>query len=127
MADWDPYRARTLGQEWRIERYDAGDWPSMKSVRNHFGRLSEAIAMAGLVPRQQGQQRARIEFALDDDLRLHLAHLRVQRDGRTGSDGFASALRELAAARGSDEPGDLRTSLVDVAAAALVWAAEVAV
>jgi len=122
MADWDPHRARQLGQEWRIGRYDAGDWPSIKSVRNHFGRLSDAIAAAGLVPRYQGQQRAHIELALDEDVRLHLAHMRVLRAGLPGRESLVAALQELAAARGSSEPGDLRAALVDLAAAALAWA-----
>src|SRR4051812_2461702 len=52
QADWDPHRARRIGQEWRIRRYRTGDWPSLKTVINRYGRLSDAIAQAGLAPRQ---------------------------------------------------------------------------
>lgn len=119
MADWDPYRARVTGQEWRIARYDAGDWPSAKSVRNHFGRLSEAVAAAGLVPRHQGQQRPRPELALSREIQVHLSHLRRAREGSVDFDHVAAAVRELIAARQSPDPDDLRAALVDLAATAL--------
>lgn len=119
MADWDPYRARTTGQEWRIARYDGGDWPSAKSVRNHFGRLSEAVAAAGLVPRHQGQQRPRPELALSNEIQVHLSHLRRAREGSVDFDHVAGAIRELIAARQSPDPDDLRAALVDLAATAL--------
>ncbi|WCB91507.1 hypothetical protein DSM104299_00178 [Baekduia alba] len=122
MADWDPYRARQIGQEWRIARYRDGDWPSAKSVRNHFGRLSDAVAQAGLVPRRQGQRRAQAGHALDEGVLLHLAHLRAQQEARPAPESLALAVRKVAAARASREGDDLRASLVDLAAAALVWA-----
>lgn len=122
MADWDPYRARYLGQEWRVERYDEAPWPSAKSVRNHFGRLSDAVAAAGFVPRRQGQRRADHNLALDEDVMLHLAHLRLVERGEAPTTRVAAALRDLTAARRSSEPGDLRASLVELAAAALAWA-----
>jgi hypothetical protein len=122
MADWDPYRARQIGQEWRIERYRDGDWPSAKSVRNHFGRLSEAVAQAGLVPRRQGQHRAQPEHALDERVLLHLAHLRVLHEARPAPESLALAVRKVVDARASRETGDLRASLFDLAAAALAWA-----
>ncbi|WP_320671980.1 hypothetical protein [Patulibacter defluvii] len=119
MADWDPYRARQIGQQWRIERYDAGDWPSAKSVRNHFGRLSNAVAAAGLVPRHQGQQRPQPELELSDEIKLHLSHLRAARAGATGFDDVAAAVRDVVAARHSSDADDLRAALVDLAATAL--------
>jgi hypothetical protein len=122
MADWDPYRARQIGQEWRIERYDDGDWPSIKTVRNHFGRLSSAIALAGLVPRHQGQQRPQPGAAIDRETLLHLAHLRVQREGPATPLVLAAAVREVSKARTSNQPDDLRMALIDLAAAALSWA-----
>lgn len=122
MADWDPYRARQLGQSWRITRYDEGDWPSIKSVRNHFGRLSDAVAAAGLVPRRQGQQRAQPELRLDDSVLVHLAHLRHVHAGLTPDTALTAALRNMAAARASADPSDLRASLISLAAAALAWA-----
>lgn len=122
MTDWDPYRARERGQEWRIERYCAGEWPSVKSVLNHFGRLSDAVAAAGLVPRRQGQRRAQVELALDDVTLAHLAYLRNLYAHRTADDMLARALRELAAARRSGEEGDIRAALIELAGAALACA-----
>ena len=43
MADWDPHRAGSLGQEWRIARYHEGDWPSALTVANHFGSFTNAV------------------------------------------------------------------------------------
>ena len=126
MSDWDPYRARQAGQVWRVARYRAGDWPSAKSVRNHFGRLSDAVAAAGLVPRHQGQQRPHEEASLDERTLLHIAHLRALRSGMPPAEGLATALREVARARSSADPDDLHVALVAVAAAALVWAGAVA-
>ena len=126
MNDWDPSRARQAGQTWRIARYRAGDWPSVKSVRNHFGRLSDAVAKAGLVPRHQGQQRQHLEVALDADTLLHVAHIRALSCGLRPDDRLAAALREVAAARRSSEPDDLRVALVGLAAAALAWSQSVA-
>jgi hypothetical protein len=120
-ADWDPYKARQIAQQWRAERYHAGDWPSTKSVRNHFGRMSAAVAAAGLVPRYQGQERPQPKFAPDEDLLLHLAHLRVMRDGSPRRS-LAAAIREVARAQASHEAGDVRHALVELAAAALAWA-----
>lgn len=122
MADWDPYRARQIGQDWRIRRYDDGDWPSIKTVRNHFGRLSSAIALAGLVPRRQGQQRPQPGAAIDHETLLHLAHLRAQREGQATPLALAEAVREVSKAHSSNRPDDLRVALIDLAAAALCWA-----
>ena len=56
MADWDPARARRLGQDSRIARYLQGDWPSARSVARHFGSFANAAAMAGLIPRAAATQ-----------------------------------------------------------------------
>lgn len=53
---------------------------------------------------------------------LHLAHLRLVERREKPAAGVAVALRQVAAARASSEPGDLRASLVELAAAALAWA-----
>jgi hypothetical protein len=123
MADWDPYRARVRGEPWRIERYDAGDWPSAKSVRNHFGRLSDAVASAGLVPRRQGQRRVHQEPSVDPEVMLHVATVRALGDARQPSHRLAEAVKRVATARSGGEPSDLRVALVEVAAAAMNWAA----
>ena len=57
MADWDPVRARALGQEWRVQRYHDGDWPSARSVAHHFGSFASAVSSAGLVPRERSVTR----------------------------------------------------------------------
>jgi len=122
MADWDPYRARVRGEIWRIERYDAGDWPSTKSVRNHFGRLSIAVASAGLVPRRQGQRRAQPEPSLDPEIMVHVAAVRAMENPQQPHDRLAGAVKRLVAARMSGKPSDVRIALVEVAAAAMSWA-----
>jgi hypothetical protein len=124
MADWDPYRARQIDQTWRIARFRDGNWPSVQTVRNKFGRLSDAIAAAGLVPRYQGERRPNVDLVLDDDVRLHLAYLRALRDSTRGPDQLARALREVALARPSPDSADLKVALIELAAAALAWADE---
>ena len=123
MADWDPYRARRIGQAWRVERYDAGEWPSVKSVRSHFGRLSDAVASAGLVPRRQGQQRAQATAALDPDVELRVAAVRGFGDRREPSQRLAEAVKLVAAARDRGAAPDLQCALIEVAAVAMDWAA----
>jgi hypothetical protein len=48
--DWDPARARLLGQDWRAERFEAGRWPTLAIVRRQFGTWSDAVLAAGLRP-----------------------------------------------------------------------------
>jgi hypothetical protein len=50
-GDWDPSRARRLGQHERVERYEDGNWPSTRVVRRAFGSFNAAIERAGLTPR----------------------------------------------------------------------------
>jgi hypothetical protein len=52
MIDWEPARARRLGQDWRAERFEAGRWPSAKIVCGQFGSFNAAISAAGLTPRR---------------------------------------------------------------------------
>ncbi|PTL58769.1 hypothetical protein [Paraconexibacter algicola] len=63
-ADWNPSVARWRAQEWRIERYAAGDpdtgarWPSLNAVKRRFdGSFDAAVREAGLVPRRPGPRR----------------------------------------------------------------------
>ena len=58
MADWDPHRARRLGQDWRIARYNLGDWPSARSVALHFGSFANAATAAGLLARARSSSHA---------------------------------------------------------------------
>jgi hypothetical protein len=63
-ADWNPSLARWRAQEWRIERYYAGDpqtgepWPALNSAKRLFGgSFDAAVREAGLVPHRPGPRR----------------------------------------------------------------------
>ena len=118
QADWDPHRARRIGQEWRIRRYRTGDWPSLKTVINRYGRLSDAIAQAGLAPRQTKSGRTDREAA-----RYHA--FAEPLDGASGEghrrDRLARSVRAVAIAERSSAI-DLRSALVTLAKEALAWA-----
>jgi hypothetical protein len=54
-ADWNPSLARWRAQEWRIERYRAGDWPAVNAAKRPFGgSFRAAVRAAGLVPHGPG-------------------------------------------------------------------------
>jgi hypothetical protein len=54
-ADWNPSLARWRGQEWRIERYAGGEWPSTNAVKRHFGgSFDAAVIAAGFAPARPG-------------------------------------------------------------------------
>lgn len=58
-ADWNPSLARWRAQEWRIERYRDGAWPSTNAVKRHFGgSFDAAVRAAGLEPAKPGPRRA---------------------------------------------------------------------
>lgn len=120
QTDLDPYRARRTGQPWRAERYLAGDWPSLPTVRHHYGTLTAAVRAAGLEPRPQTepvaervQRRRRNRLALVD----HLSH-----NAEDGPAALAEAVRGVAAARASGDADDLENALLLLAGAALGWA-----
>jgi hypothetical protein len=120
MADWDPYRARRLGQDWRIARYQLGDWPSARSVAAHFGSFGAAATAAGLVPRARGQHH--LDGAdWQAANRLAAAHV-TARSRHPGITDLAASLRSLAAARRRRDPVSTHAALIDVAGAALAWA-----
>jgi len=52
VSDWEPCRARRLGQPWRAERFERGTWPSVRMVIAHFGRFNAAIEQAGVTSRR---------------------------------------------------------------------------
>jgi hypothetical protein len=120
MADWDPGRARRLAQEWRITRYRQGDWPSARTVANHFGSFTNACTAAGLLPRDRGRHHVD-RSAEQATNRLTIAQIGA-RSRRPGVKDFAGSLRTLAAARQRRDPVWLHAALIDVAAAALAWA-----
>lgn len=121
MADWDPTRARRLDQDWRIARYNLGDWPSARSVANHFGSFSRAIKEAGLLPRPRSSHR--------DDRREHqaanrfaLAEVHARTVGDAGLKNLAVSLKLLATARQEGDPVAVHVALLEVAGSALAWA-----
>jgi hypothetical protein len=58
-ADWNPSLARWRAQEWRVERYYAGQWPSTNAVKRAFGgSFDAAVRAAGLEPARPGPRRA---------------------------------------------------------------------
>jgi hypothetical protein len=120
MADWDPHRARRLGQHWRIARYRDGDWPSARSVAHHFGSFTNAVVEAGLVHRDRSVHYLdrRPERAAN---RVRIAHA-IAEARRPGVDDLAESLRGLAAARRAEDPISIHVALLDLAASALAWA-----
>jgi len=57
-ADWNPSLARWRAQEWRIERYREGDWPSTNAAKRPFeGSFDAAVRAAGLQPHRPGPRR----------------------------------------------------------------------
>lgn len=120
-ADWSPSRARNAGQDWRAERYRAGDWPSVSTVVRRFGTFGAAVRAAGLVPRPRGRHTRAcgpFENAVTAKLREQLAAVEL----RCGSAVLAARIRGVAQARDASDAEALRGALVDLAAAALVWA-----
>jgi hypothetical protein len=58
-ADWNPSLARWRAQEWRIERYRDGVWPSTNAVKRHFGgSFDAAVLAAGFATARPGPRRA---------------------------------------------------------------------
>ena len=54
-ADWNPSLARWRAQEWRVERYYAGQWPSTNAVKRAFGgSFDAAVRAAGFEPARPG-------------------------------------------------------------------------
>jgi hypothetical protein len=117
QTDWDAARARRTGQAWRIARYQEGDWPSLNTVRRHFGSLNRAIELAGLRARRPGQRRPvgsrRLQQVADPaPASRHAAAL-------------AEAVRAVAMARYAVDPKRLRDALAALAGEARAWADEI--
>jgi hypothetical protein len=120
MADWDPVRARRLGQVWRIARYHDGDWPSARSVANHFGSFRAAVGAAGLVPRARSSSREERDTARRFNRMAVAAARGADRSADPG--GLADAVRAVAASRSAGDPVALHAALLDVATVALAYA-----
>lgn len=120
-ADWSPARARRQGQEWRVVRYLAGDWPSSNTVARRFGTFSAAIESAGLAPRPRGVHTA-ADGELPSQTRLALAERFAADELGSGPGVLASRIRSVARARGAGDAAGLRSALIDLASASLAWA-----
>jgi hypothetical protein len=120
-ADWAPARARSCGQTWRLDRYYAGDWPSTNTVIRRFGTFSEAIRRAGLDPRPRGRHTT-AHATLDKGAREVIERSLNSQGTTCGPSQLASRVRAVAEARNVSDVVALRSSLVDLAAAALSWA-----
>ncbi|MCU1679194.1 MAG: hypothetical protein JWM93_3952 [Frankiales bacterium] len=126
QTDLDPYRARRTGQPWRADRYLQGDWPSLPTVRHHYGTLSAAVRAAGLEPRLQTECAAeRAERRRRNRLAL-VAQLSRAGDTESGPPALARAIREVAAARAARDAPALEHALLTLAGTALSWADRVA-
>jgi hypothetical protein len=112
MTDWDPARARSAGQNWRIARFYEGDWPSIATVRHHFTTLNLAVVAAGLQPRRPGRQACADDVARGGGGSEHPVAQQV----------LALRVRSVAAAARRDDRPGLVDALSDLAMAALNWA-----
>src|SRR3954465_8066246 len=57
-ADWNPSLARWRAQEWRVERYREGIWPSTNAAKRPFdGSFDAAGRAAGPGPHPSGPRR----------------------------------------------------------------------
>src|ERR1700743_21249 len=66
-ADWNPSLARWRAQEWRAERYYAGNWPSTNAAKRPFdGSFDAAVRAAGLEPHRSGPRRRAAGVARPD-------------------------------------------------------------
>lgn len=124
-ADWAPALARWRRQEWRIDRYRAGDpetgepWPSTNTVKRRFdGSFDEAVRAAGLTPRRPGPA----PRVLDDQAGAPAIPL-PQLSAVGTPEALADAVRRVALSRATGQRGALDAALADVAREALTWRA----
>lgn len=124
-ADWAPALARWRRQEWRIDRYRAGDpvtgepWPSTNTVKRRFdGSFDEAVRAAGLTPRRPGPA----PRVLDASAGAPAATV-PQLSAVGTPEALAEAVRRVALSRATGQRGALDAALADVAREALRWRA----
>jgi hypothetical protein len=112
-ADLNPSAARNCGQEWRIERYRAGDpqtgapFLSLNALKEPFdGSLTKAIRAAGFEPAKPGPRRRAVVRGREVDpqrLGMHPEARAALEDARAGQRVALAKLevrdRQLAAAR----------------------------
>jgi hypothetical protein len=120
-ADWSPARARRQSQEWRVQRYLSGDWPSSNTVARRFGTFTAAVAAAGITPRPRGRHTGAKE-PLPARTRLVLSERFAVDALGSGPGTLAARVRTVARTRAAYDPAGLRNALIDLASAALAWA-----
>jgi hypothetical protein len=122
-ADWNPSLARWRAQEWRIERYQEGIWPSTNAAKRPFGgSFDAAVRAAGLEPHRSGprrrpagvarpavEQRAPQAPRSVDDALLDAAERVRAMERRVAELERAVAVAERRADRAEDLLGDART------------------
>jgi hypothetical protein len=122
-ADWNPSLARWRAQEWRIERYQQGIWPSTNAAKRPFGgSFDAAVRAAGLEPHRSGPRRRPAGVARPaveqrepqaprsvDDARLDAADRVRVMERRVAELERAVATAERRADRAEDLLGDART------------------
>src|SRR5215203_2791882 len=60
-ADWNPSLARWRAQEWRVERYRDGLWPSTNAAKRPFDGSFDAAVRAGERERRARGARDRVQ------------------------------------------------------------------
>jgi hypothetical protein len=121
-ADWNPSLARWRAQEWRIERYQEGVWPSTNAAKRPFGgSFDAAVRAAGLEPHRSGprrrpagvarpaveQREPQVPRSVDDALLDAADRVRVM-ERRVAELERAVAVAERRAERAEDLLGDAR-------------------
>jgi hypothetical protein len=132
VADWDPARALRIGQQWRAERFRAGEWPTADIVRAAFRTFNAAVEAAGMTP-QPSPRRAQQPVAVRPpgvprapDSASRLVWGAMAEAGtevrRRGAEQIADQLRAVSDARRAGDPDALRAELVRLAGWVLAWA-----
>jgi hypothetical protein len=111
-ADWNPSLARWRAQDWRVERYRDGVWPSTNAAKRPFdGSFDAAVRAAGFEPRRPGPKsrvpapRARSEPS--DELAAALERAR-EAEARVAALERGLLFAEGRAARAAAKAGDAR-------------------
>jgi len=98
-ADWNPSLARWRAQEWRIERYRDGFWPSTNAAKRPFGgSFDAAVRAAGLEPHRPGPRRRAAGEARPDFVQRAPQERRAIGDALVDAEARAVLERKLRAA-----------------------------
>lgn len=121
-SDWNPARGRLMAQSalakaraWheRIQRFEAGSYPSVNTVRQEFGSFSAALEAAGIASRPSGRTPRTLTDKQVAALKRH--------DAPGTSAQLAASLRAVHGAQQAKDTDALRSALFDLAAVAMAW------